>query len=81
MPARPRLEAAAQGVAIRDRFARRLDELLGEAATPDRVMQEAAVMAAKAGVREELDRLASHVGAARALTWPMTAAWPAGSTS
>jgi uncharacterized protein (TIGR00255 family) len=60
-------EAATQAPAIRDRFARRLAELLGEAAPPERVMQEAAVMAAKADVREELDRLASHIAAAREL--------------
>jgi uncharacterized protein (TIGR00255 family) len=60
-------EAAEQGATIRDRFARRLSELLGEAAPTDRVMQEAAVMAVKADVREELDRLASHVASARTL--------------
>jgi len=60
-------EAAAQGPAIRDRFARHLAELLGEAAPPERVMQEAAVMAVKIDVREELDRLASHIAAARDL--------------
>ena len=60
-------EAATQGPAIRDRFARRLTELLGEAAPADRIVQEAAVMATKADVREELDRLGSHVAAARAL--------------
>jgi uncharacterized protein (TIGR00255 family) len=61
------LEAAAQAPAIRDRFARRLAELLSEAIPADRIVQEAAVMAAKADVREELDRLASHVAAARSL--------------
>jgi uncharacterized protein (TIGR00255 family) len=60
-------EAAAQGPAIRERFERRLSELLGDAAPVDRVVQEAAVMATKADVREELDRLASHISAARAL--------------
>jgi uncharacterized protein (TIGR00255 family) len=60
-------EAAQQGPAIRDRFAGRLAELLGEAAPVERIMQEAAAMAAKADVREELDRLSSHVSAARAL--------------
>ncbi|MEJ0066033.1 MAG: YicC/YloC family endoribonuclease [Caulobacteraceae bacterium] len=60
-------EAAAQGPAIRDRFAKRLGELLGEAAPADRIVQEAAVMATKADVREELDRLGSHVAAARTL--------------
>ena len=60
-------EAAEQGPAIRDRFQRRLAELLGEAAPAERILQEAAVLATKADVREELDRLASHVAAARAL--------------
>ncbi len=61
------LEAAAQAPAIRDRFAKRLGELLGDATPADRIVQEAAVMATKADVREELDRLASHVAAARSL--------------
>jgi len=61
------VQAAAQGPAIRDRFAKRMAELLGEAAPSDRIIQEAAVMAAKADVREELDRLTGHVAAARAL--------------
>jgi uncharacterized protein (TIGR00255 family) len=60
-------EAGAQGAAISERFTRRLTELLGETAPAERILQEAAVMAAKADVREELDRLASHVAAARAL--------------
>jgi uncharacterized protein (TIGR00255 family) len=60
-------EAAEQAPAIRDRFARRLADLLGEAAPADRIVQEAAVLAVRADVREELDRLASHVAAARAL--------------
>lgn len=59
--------AEAQGPSIRDRFARRLEELLGEAAPVDRILQEAAVMAARADVREEIDRLAAHVAAARVL--------------
>src|SRR5581483_1362725 len=60
-------EAAEQAPAIRDRFARRLAELLDEAAPADRIMQEAAVLAVRADVREELDRLWSHVAGARAL--------------
>ncbi|HWF78447.1 MAG TPA: YicC/YloC family endoribonuclease [Caulobacteraceae bacterium] len=59
--------AAEQAPAIRDRFARRLADLLGEAAPVDRIVQEAAVLAVRADVREELDRLASHVAAARSL--------------
>jgi uncharacterized protein (TIGR00255 family) len=61
-------EAGAQTTHIRDRFARRLAELIGDTTTMDeRIVQEAAVLATKADVREELDRLTSHVAAARAL--------------
>lgn len=60
-------EAAGQPLVIRDRFARRLKELAGEAASEDRIIQEAAAQAVKADVREELDRLAAHVAAARDL--------------
>lgn len=60
-------EAAGQPAVIRDRFARRLKELAGEAASEDRIIQEAAAMAVKADVREELDRLSAHVDAARLL--------------
>jgi uncharacterized protein (TIGR00255 family) len=59
--------AEAQGSLIRDRFERRLEELLGEAAPPERIVQEASVMAVRADVREELDRLAAHCASARAL--------------
>jgi len=59
--------AAGQPAAIKERFSRRLTELLGEAVSEDRIVQEAAVMAVKADVREELDRLAGHVAAARGL--------------
>jgi len=60
-------EAEGQPALIRDRFERRLAELAGEAASAERIVQEAAAMALKADVREELDRLKSHVAAARAL--------------
>jgi uncharacterized protein (TIGR00255 family) len=60
-------QAAGQPLVIRQRFERRLAELAGEAATMERILQEAAVMAVKADVREELDRLAGHVAAARVL--------------
>ena len=59
--------AAGQPTTIKARFEARLKELAGEAASEDRIIQEAAAMAVKADVREELDRLASHVDAARAL--------------
>ncbi len=61
------VEAAGQPAVLKDRFARRMTELLGEAASEERIVQEAAAMAVKADVREELDRLAGHVVAARTL--------------
>ena len=61
-------EAAAQAGAVKDRFARRLGELLEDKTALDAlVVQEAALLAAKADVREELDRLTSHIAAARTL--------------
>ncbi|MDB5495027.1 MAG: hypothetical protein JWP86_2364 [Phenylobacterium sp.] len=59
--------AGEQPAAIKERFARRMAELIGEAAPEERIVQEAAAMAIKADVREELDRLAGHVNAARQL--------------
>ncbi len=61
-------EAAAQVEAIRDRFARRMAELAPDApGLEDRIFLEAAALATKADVREELDRLTAHVASARAL--------------
>lgn len=61
-------EAAAQIDAIRDRFARRMTELAPDApGLQDRIFLEAAALATKADVREELDRLTAHVASARAL--------------
>ncbi len=59
--------AAGQPAAIKERFQRRMAELAGEGAFEERVVQEAAALAVKADVREEIDRLAGHVAAARAL--------------
>ncbi|MBW8814410.1 MAG: YicC family protein [Caulobacterales bacterium] len=59
--------AAGQPAAIKARFEARLKELAGEAASEERIVQEAAAMGVKADVREELDRLAGHVDAARGL--------------
>lgn len=59
--------AAEQPAAIKLRFQTRLTELAGEAASEDRIVQEAAAMAVKADVREEIDRLLGHVDAARSL--------------
>ena len=70
-----RLTKAARGIAgtqpaaIAERLRLQLEALLGQSPLPgpDRLAQEAALLAAKADVREELDRLAAHVGAVRAL--------------
>jgi len=59
--------AAEQPAAIKERFARRMAELIGEAAPEERIVQEAAAQATRADVREELDRLTGHVAAARQL--------------
>ena len=62
-------EAASQSQVIRDRFTRRVQDLMGDQAESleDRIMAEAALLAVKADVREELDRLYSHINAARTL--------------
>ena len=57
--------AEGQPAAIKERFERRMAELIGEAAPADKIVTEAAAMAVKADVREELDRLRAHVDAAR----------------
>jgi uncharacterized protein (TIGR00255 family) len=57
-----------QVFAIRDRVQKRAAELLGETPYDEaRLLQEAAALALKADVREELDRLASHIEEARKL--------------
>ncbi len=61
------MEASQQPALIKARFERRLVELLGDSVSQDRIVQEAAVMAVKADVREEIDRLIGHVAAARTL--------------
>ncbi|HEY0102432.1 MAG TPA: YicC/YloC family endoribonuclease [Brevundimonas sp.] len=61
-------EASAQTDAIRERFARRMTELAPDApGLQDRIFLEAAALATKADVREELDRLTAHVASARTL--------------
>ena len=60
-------EAAGQPAVIKERWARRMSDLVGEGAYEDRIVQEAAAMAVKADVREELDRLGAHIAAARTL--------------
>jgi uncharacterized protein (TIGR00255 family) len=61
--------AGAQPLAIRQKVERQFAELL-QGLTPlseERLAQEAAMLAGKADVREELDRLAAHLAAARGL--------------
>jgi uncharacterized protein (TIGR00255 family) len=60
--------AAAQGPALKERFTARITELVGvgSAGLEDRIVAEAAMLAVKADVREELDRLVAHVAGARA---------------
>jgi uncharacterized protein (TIGR00255 family) len=55
--------AATQPAALRDALVAQLRDLAGEipALAPDRIVQEAALLASKADVREELDRLQAHV--------------------
>jgi uncharacterized protein (TIGR00255 family) len=61
-------EAGAQVEAIRDRFTRRITELAPDApGLEERIFLEAAALATRADVREELDRLTAHVASARTL--------------
>ena len=59
--------AGTQPEIIKARLEKRLTELAGEAVSEERILQEAAAMAVKADVREELDRLLGHVEGAYAL--------------
>ena len=64
-------EAAGQPEAQRARLVEQVAALLGEGGIarmpPERLAQEVALLAQKSDVREELDRLAAHIEAARAL--------------
>lgn len=59
--------AAGRPEAVRDRLKARLDELLGADFPEDRLAQEIALLASKADVREEIDRLIAHIASARDL--------------
>ena len=63
------VEAADQPAAQRAKVMENLQALLREAPSlpEERIAQEVALLAARSDVREELDRLASHIDAARAL--------------
>lgn len=64
-----RLCPAASPEAIRQKFETRIQDFIGQmqGVDPVRLAQEAALLATKADVREELDRLFSHIKAARDL--------------
>ncbi len=77
LAARAREVAGARAARGADGLAARLEAVLGAALTvdPDRLAQELAILAVKADVTEELDRLDAHVMAARGL---LGAAGPVG---
>jgi uncharacterized protein (TIGR00255 family) len=59
---------ATQPQALRDKLAAQVQEMLsGSGISEDRLAQEAALLAVKADIREELDRLRAHVHEARML--------------
>ena len=64
---RARALAGQQAEVVRERFVRRVEDLKADTDFQERVLQEAALLAAKADVREELDRLTSHIDQARTL--------------
>jgi uncharacterized protein (TIGR00255 family) len=53
--------------AVLERLRQQVAELQGSGISEDRLAQEAVLLATKADIREELDRLAAHVSAARKL--------------
>jgi len=59
--------AAVMPEAIRGKVKKKLDELLNDDIPEDRLVQEATLIAIKADIREELDRLAAHCVQAREL--------------
>jgi uncharacterized protein (TIGR00255 family) len=62
------LAAVAQPAAIRDRLSQQINDLMAPGAvSPERLAQEIALLAVRADIREELDRLGSHVSEAKRL--------------
>lgn len=58
--------ASARGDAIKERLKRQIEELMDAGKfDPERLHQEAALLATKADIREEIDRLKAHISAAR----------------
>jgi uncharacterized protein (TIGR00255 family) len=69
LTAEARLLAAQQPLALRERMMTQLKDLLPPASnlSEERIAQEVALLAARADLREELDRLSAHCQEARAL--------------
>jgi uncharacterized protein (TIGR00255 family) len=66
--ARAAAEAAVQPGLIRERFEARIADIAKNVSLePERIAQEAALLANRADVREELDRLNAHVASARGM--------------
>ncbi len=59
--------AADRPEALRDKFAAKLKDLLEGDLPEERLAQEASILAVKADIREELDRLTAHIDSAREL--------------
>jgi uncharacterized protein (TIGR00255 family) len=59
--------ASLQPAVIAERLQRQVAQLIGEGLPPERLAQEAALLATRSDATEELDRLSSHVAAAREL--------------
>jgi uncharacterized protein (TIGR00255 family) len=60
--------AATQPAALHSKLEQQLKDLVGPGiVSPERLAQEIALLAVRADIREELDRLAAHVGEARKL--------------
>jgi uncharacterized protein (TIGR00255 family) len=60
--------AAAQPAALRAKLEQQVKDLVGPGiVSPERLAQEIALLAVRADIREELDRLAAHVGEAKKL--------------
>ncbi len=60
--------AAAQPAAFRDKLTKQIEDLVAPGTvSPERLAQEVALLAVRADIREELDRLAAHVGEAKKL--------------
>ena len=60
--------AAAQPAAFRDKLTKQIEDLVAPGTvSPERLAQEVALLAVRADIREELDRLSAHVGEAKKL--------------